>query len=285
MHGLGNDFVILDARAEPLALSPEAAAALADRRFGVGCDTVTVIEAGTDGADARLRFLNADGSNSGTCGNATRCVARLLFAETGADALTLDTGGGRLTATRAEGGLITVDMGAPRFDWADIPLAERMDTRTLELQVGPIDAPILKQPSAASMGNPHCIFFVDRIEDYDLERIGPMVEHHPLFPEGCNVSFAQLRSRNDIRLAVWERGAGRTLACGSAACATLAAAARRGLAERSATVTLDGGSLHIAWREEDGHILMTGAAEESFRGTVDIDALTEAAAARAGRRR
>ena len=280
MHGLGNDFVVFDARTDPLALSPAAAAAVADRRRGIGCDTVTVIEPARNGGDAAVRFFNADGSESGACGNATRCIAQLLLAETGAQALTLETGGGRLRAHSADSGLITVDMGAPRFDWADIPLAEKMDTRTLELQVGPIDDPHLRQPSAVNMGNPHCIFFVDNAEAYDLERFGPMVEHHPLFPEAVNVSLAEIRAGDDIRLRVWERGVGITDACGTAACAVVAAAARRGLAARSAKVELNGGVLDIAWRETDDHILMTGPAAESFSGRVDIESLEAAWAAR-----
>ena len=283
MHGLGNDFVVIDARTEPLALSPSEAAALADRNFGIGCDTITLIEPGEEGADVRLRFLNADGSESGACGNATRCIAGLLFAETGKREVTLRTGGGLLRAWDAGNGLVSVDMGAPKFDWQDIPMAERTDTRMADVQIGPIDAPILKQPSAVNMGNPHCIFFVEDAEGYDLEHIGPLIEHHPLFPEGANGSLAQIRSGNDIRLRVWERGVGITLACGSAACAVLAASARRGLTDRTASVELDGGTLSIEWQDTDDHIIMTGPYATSFVGIVDIPALEAAAKLRPNR--
>jgi len=269
MQGLGNDFVIIDARARLLALAPSAIAALADRKRGIGFDQLILIEKGRSGEDAFLRIYNADGGEIAACGNATRCVARLLFEESGKALATLATSAGPLVARPGDDGLVTVDMGAPKFDWQDIPLAERMDTRTLELQVGPIDDPILRQPSAVSMGNPHCIFFVDRVAGYDLARIGPMVEHHPLFPERANVSLAEIRSRNDVRLRVWERGVGLTEACGTAACALVAAGARRGLLERSVEVELDGGALHIEWRAADNHILMTGPAALSFEGEFD----------------
>lgn len=277
MHGLGNDFVIIDARAEPLALAPATVAALADRKRGIGFDQLILIEKGRGGEDAFLRIYNADGGEIAACGNATRCVARLLFEESGKSLATLATSAGPLVARPGHDGLVTVDMGPPKFDWQDIPLAERMDTRTLELQVGPIDDPILKQPSAVSMGNPHCIFFVVRVSAFDLARIGPMVEHHPLFPERANVSLAEIRSRTNVRLRVWERGVGITEACGTAACAVVAAGARRGMLERAVDVELDGGALHIEWREADNHILMTGPAASSFTGEID-EALLKAPA-------
>ena len=285
MHGLGNDFVVIDARSDPLPLSPAGAAALADRRRGIGCDTVTLIEPARNGGDVSIRFFNADGSGSGACGNATRCVAGLIFAETGKPAIAIETEGGRLIARQMGEGLISVDMGAPRFDWEDIPLAEKMDTRTLELQVGPIDDPHLRQPSAVNVGNPHCIFFVERAEAYDLERYGPLVENHPLFPEAANVSLAEIQSPDRIRLRVWERGVGITQACGTAACAAVAAAARRGMADRTATVELDGGELRIEWQESDGHLLMTGPWTESYAGTVDVAALESAWSQARGRPR
>jgi diaminopimelate epimerase len=175
--------------------------------------------------------------------------------------------------------MVSVDMGPPRFDWKDIPLAERMDTRTLELQVGPIDDPILKQPSAVSVGNPHCIFFIDRVGAFDLARLGPLVEHHPLFPQRANVSLAEIRGRSNVRLRVWERGVGITEACGTAACAVAAAGARRGLLDRNVEIELDGGTLAIEWREADDHLLMTGPAALSFTGEID-DALLAAPARR-----
>lgn len=269
MHGLGNDFVVIDARSRPLALSPAAVAALADRKRGIGFDQLILIEKGRGGEDAFLRIYNADGGEVAACGNATRCVARLLFEESGKPLATLATSAGPLVARPAHAGLVTVDMGAPKFDWEDIPLAERMDTRTLELQIGPIDNPILRQPSAVSMGNPHCIFFVERAQAYDLARLGPLAENHPLFPERANVSLAEIRSRTNVRLRVWERGVGITEACGTAACAAVAAGARRGMLERAADVELDGGTLHIEWREADGHILMTGPAALSFTGEIE----------------
>jgi diaminopimelate epimerase len=279
MHGLGNDFVVIDARHQPFAIAPEAIAALADRKRGIGFDQLIVIEKGRSGEDAFMRIYNADGGEVAACGNATRCVARLLFEETGKPVAALATSAGRLVAKPASGGMVSVDMGPPRFDWKDIPLAERMDTRTLELQVGPIDDPILKQPSAVNVGNPHCIFFVDRVGAFDLARLGPLVEHHPLFPQRANVSLAEIRGREDVRLRVWERGVGVTEACGTAACAVVAAGARRGLLDRTVEIELDGGTLSIEWREADDHLLMTGPAALSFTGEID-DALLVAPARR-----
>jgi diaminopimelate epimerase len=270
MHGLGNDFVVVDARAEPFTIGPQAIQALADRRCGIGFDQLIVVEPGRPEEDATLRIFNADGGEVAACGNATRCVGRLIFEETGKPLVKIRTGAGLLIARPGAGGLVSVDMGAPKFDWKDIPLAERMDTRTLDVQIGPIDNPILRQPSAANIGNPHCIFWVDRADAFDLEQIGPLVENHPLFPERTNVSLAEIQGRDKIRLRVWERGVGITQACGTAACATLAAAARRGLTDRSATVELDGGPLQIEWRTEDDHIIMTGPAELSFTGEIDL---------------
>lgn len=269
MHGLGNDFVVIDARTQPFAIAPEAIVALADRKRGIGFDQLIVIEPGRAGEDVFLRIYNADGGEVAACGNATRCIARLLFEETGKPLAALATSAGRLVARPGHGGLVSVDMGAPKFDWKDIPLAERMDTRTLELQVGPIDNPILRQPSAVNVGNPHCIFFVDKAAAFDLERVGPMVEHHPLFPERANVSLAEIRGRNKVRLRVWERGVGITEACGTAACAVVAAGARRNLLDRTVDVELDGGVLAIEWREADGHLVMTGPASLSYTGEID----------------
>lgn len=266
MNGLGNEFVILDGRREPIALSTAQVQAIADRRTGVGCDQLIVMEAST-GADVAMRIWNSDGAEVESCGNASRCVADLVFDETGRDVVTIDTRGGLLICTRAAGGLVTVDMGAPRFGWEDIPLAEPFnDTRAVELQVGPIDKPLLHTPSVVNVGNPHCIFWVDDVDAHDLDRFGPMLEFHPLFPERANISLCQVRDREHLVLKVWERGVGLTRACGTAACAAAVAAARKDLTGRSVRVTLPGGDLDIVWRESDDHILMTGPVTYEFTG-------------------
>jgi diaminopimelate epimerase len=265
MNGLGNDFVVLDARARRLALGAETARRIGDRHRGVGFDQLLVIEPANGKGDFALRIWNPDGSETGACGNGTRCVADLLLSETKKASLTLATLGGLLQCTREADGRVTVDMGEPKLEWQDIPLAERMDTRTLDIKVGPIDKPVLSLPSAVNMGNPHCIFFVDNAEAHDLAKIGPMLEFHPLFPERANISLAQVKSKSEIRLRVWERGAGQTLACGSAACAATVAAARRRLTDRKVTIVLDGGPLEITWRE-DNHVLMTGPTELNYTG-------------------
>ena len=265
MNGLGNDFVVVDTRARPVKLGPSAARKIGDRHRGVGFDQLLVIEPARNGGDFAMKIWNPDGSESGACGNGTRCVADLLFNETKTSSLTIATKGGLLHCTRAADGRVTVDMGEPKFDWQDIPLAERMDTRTLDIKVGPIDAPVLFGPSAVNMGNPHCIFFVENAEAHDLSKIGPMLEYHPLFPERANISLAQIKSKSEIRLRVWERGVGQTLACGSAACAAAVAAARRRFADRQVRIVLDGGPLDIVWRE-DNHVLMTGATELNYSG-------------------
>jgi diaminopimelate epimerase len=268
MNGLGNDFVVLDARAQNLKISPEAARRIGDRHRGVGFDQLLVIEPGKAGADATMRIWNPDGSVAEACGNGTRCVADLLLKESGRTSLALQTAGGLLSCVREADGRITVDMGEPKLDWQDIPLAERMDTRTLDIKIGPIDAPVLFGPSAVNMGNPHCVFFVADARAHDLGKIGPMIEHHPLFPERANISLAQVTSKGEVRLRVWERGAGITLACGSAACATAVAAARRKLTDRKVRIVLDGGALDIEWRQ-DNHVLMTGPTELNYSGTLD----------------
>ena len=274
MNGLGNDFVVLDARTRALALTPESVRALADRRRGIGCDQILVLEK-AEGADAFMRIYNAEGGEVDACGNGTRCVARLLAEELARPRVTICTNAGLLHCEMKGTARATVDMGEPRFDWQDIPLAERMDTRGIDVAVGPIDAPVLKGPAAVSMGNPHCIFFVEDVMAHDLAKIGPMLEHHPMFPERANISLARVEGPNRIRLRVWERGAGITGACGTAACATLAAAARKKLSARKAEIELDGGVLEIEWRESDGHILMTGPADINFKGEFD-DALLAA---------
>lgn len=265
MNGLGNDFVVVDARARKLKIGAVAAQRIGDRHRGVGFDQLLVIEPASGAGDAVLRIWNPDGSKAEACGNGTRCVADLLLKESGKSSLSLLTDGGLLACRRTDDGRVNVDMGEPKLDWQDIPLAERMDTRTLDIKVGPIDAPVLFGPSAVNMGNPHCIFFVENADAHDLKKLGPMLEHHPLFPQRANISFAQIKSKNEIRVRVWERGAGMTLACGSAACATTVAAARRKLTERRVRIVLDGGPLDIEWRD-DNHVLMTGPTELNYTG-------------------
>jgi diaminopimelate epimerase len=255
MHGCGNDFVILDERARALGITPAKAADLADRHTGIGCDQLIVLEPGDP---VFMRIYNPDGSEAGACGNATRCVAHILMRETGRAAITIRTISGDLPANRRPDGVIEVDMGPARLDWVDIPLARPMDTLRLDLP---------GEPAAASMGNPHVTFF-----DADLDSIaerGPKLEHDKLFPQRTNVGFAQVLDPNTIRLRVWERGAGLTLACGSGACATLVNAHRRGLTHRHAQVITDGGTLDITWRD-DGHVLMAGPVATAFRGEVDL---------------
>ena len=266
MNGLGNEFVVLDGRRDALPMSPALARSIADRRSGIGCDQVILMEA-SPRADVRMRIWNNDGSEVESCGNASRCIADLLFSETGRGTATIDTKGGFLVCTRAPEGQVTVDMGVPRFGWADIPLAEPFhDTRTIELQVGPIDRPLLHSPSVVNVGNPHCIFWVDDVDAHDLGKFGPMLEYHPIFPERANISVCQVRGPNHLVLKVWERGAGLTRACGTAACAAAVAAARKDLTGRAVRVTLPGGDLDIVWRESDDHILMTGPVAYEFTG-------------------
>ncbi len=259
MHGLGNDFVVLDARARALDVTPALARALADRHFGVGFDQLAVIGTGGEG-DAHLTFLNADGSASAACGNATRCIARFLMTETGRDRLVLTTDAGRLEAVEAGAGRVSVNMGPPQTDWRAVPLASETDTLHL-----PIDG----DPVATGMGNPHCTFFVEDAEAVDLARFGPAIEHHPLYPERTNVQVATLTGPDRLRMRVWERGAGITLASGSSSCATAVAAARRGLTGRAVTIDLDGGTLDVDWRE-DG-VWMTGPTAHVFDGVLTDD--------------
>jgi diaminopimelate epimerase len=268
MNGLGNDFVVLDARPGPFALGPREAASIADRKTGVGCDQLIALEPSQQ-ADVFMRIWNADGGEVGACGNAARCVAALVSSERGRPDVTIETEGAILGARVNADGSVTIDMGSPRFAWDEIPLAELFhDTRRIELQLGPIDDPVLHSPSVVNVGNPHCIFFVEDVEAHDLGRFGPMLEHHPLFPERANISLAQVTAPDAIKLRTWERGAGLTRACGTAACAAAVAAARRGLTGRGLCVSLPGGELHIDWRESDGHILMTGPYALDYEGTL-----------------
>jgi diaminopimelate epimerase len=268
MNGLGNDFVVLDGRVRALALSEEAVRAIADRKDGVGCDQLIALEP-SDRADVFMRIWNADGGEVAACGNAARCVAALVAAEQGRPGVTIETEDQVLGAVVGPDGQVTIDMGEPRLKWDDIPLAEPFhDTRRVELQIGPIDAPVLHSPAVVNVGNPHAVFFVDDTEAYDLARFGPMLEHHPLFPERANISLAQVMSPEHLKVRTWERGAGLTRACGTAACASAVAAIRRALTGRTVKVTLPGGDLVIEWRESDGHVLMTGPFALDFEGTL-----------------
>lgn len=265
MHGLGNDFVMIDARSAVLALSRADICAMADRRLGVGCDQVIVLEAPrTPGTDAFMRIYNPDGSEAGACGNGTRCAAAMIGGVNGGGDCVIETISGLLPCRHVEGGMIEVDMGAPRLDWAEIPLSEERDT--LHLGIG--DGDTLSDPVAVNMGNPHCVFFVQGVEALPLETLGPAVECHALFPQRTNVEFAEMFGPGRIRMRVWERGAGVTMACGSGACAVMVAAVRRGLSARRAEIILDGGSLFLEWRESDGHVLMTGPVADIFDGTL-----------------
>jgi len=267
MHGLGNDFVVLDARGAALPITPRRAAAIADRRLGVGCDQVIILEPVAEGADVFMRIRNPDGSEAGACGNATRCVAALVAEALGRDRVVVRTIAGDLPVDRRPGDLWCADMGPARLDWRDVPLARAMDTLHVPLgQDGVAD------PAACSMGNPHATFFVPDLDRVPVTTLGPGFEQDPIFPDRANIGFAQILSPEHIRLEVWERGAGRTLACGSGACATIVNAARRGLTGRHATVSLPGGDLWMEWRA-DGHVLMTGPVATAFTGALDLAAL------------
>jgi diaminopimelate epimerase len=278
MHGLGNDFVVIDARAgKPgagVAISAAQAAAIADRRTGVGCDQFIIIEDAPDAdTDAFMRIRNADGGEVDACGNATRCIGAVLLEETGKDTVLIRTGADLLTATRAGYGLVTVDMGVPRAGWDEIPLNAEADTLHLDLSRGP-----LSDPAAVSMGNPHATFFVDDAEKAPIADLGPELEHDPVFPERANIGVAQIIAPDRMRLRVWERGAGLTSACGTGACAAVVNAHRRGLAGRRMIVLVDGGELLIDWREDRpsgaGRVFMTGPAETSFTGELTLGPLS-----------
>ena len=264
MHGLGNDFVVLDSRRAPLMLSEAQVRTIADRRTGIGCDQLVVIEAARGSlSDAWMTIRNADGGEVSACGNATRCVAWLLMEETGRTSTVIETRAGLLDAERRGPRSVAVDMGRARLDWREVPLAEAVDTLHLGIGAGP-----LKDPVAVGMGNPHAVFFVDDVASIALEKHGPVLERHRLFPERANIEVAQVLAPDRIRMRVWERGTGITQACGTGACATLVAAARRGLTGRAAEVVLDGGSLTIEWLADD-HVLMTGPVAVAYTGTID----------------
>ena len=267
MHGLGNDFAVIDVTAGG-AVTPDQARTIADRRRGVGCDQVLVMEKPKNPkASVFMRIYNPDGSEAQACGNGTRCVASLYMAENNVKECMIETVAGLLPSRIVEGGLIQVDMGVPRTKWNEIPLSQECDTLNLGIMHG---RQTMNDPVAVNVGNPHTIFFVDDVAKIELEKLGPEVENHVLFPERTNVEFAQVLSPEKIRVRVWERGTGVTQACGSGACATIVAAARRGLTGRKAEIILDGGSLFMEWRQDDNHILMTGAATRVYEGVFKV---------------
>lgn len=265
MNGAGNAFGIFDARSSAFEPTSKQIVEIAQE---MKADQVIAIERAL-GKDAFMRIWNADGSEVDACGNVSRCVGHLLMEESGKSEVTIQTNADILKAYRADGDLVTVDMGSPLMGWEDIPLAEEMDVNGVDLKVGPIDNPILSTPAVVSMGNPHAVFFVEDVDQYNIPAIGPLVEGHPLFPEGVNVGFAQVLDRETIRLRVWERGAGLTQACGTGACAALVCAARLKKTDRKAKLILDGGDLHIDWSEETDHVLMTGPIELEYSGDID----------------
>jgi diaminopimelate epimerase len=272
MHGLGNDFAVFDARNQPLVLDAATARTLADRRFGVGCDQVIVIEHATNGADAFMRIYNSDGGEVESCGNAARCVAHLLMDEKGTGEIRLDTTGGALVC-KADGKNVSVDMGVPKFAWREIPMAHEMDTLSFSIDMAGTDFYPLTIASAANVGNPHVVLFVDDAEKAPVAELGPKIEHHPLFPERTNVEFVTLTDMNRLRMRVWERGVGITMACGTGACATMVAAHRRGLVGHRAEIVLDGGSLTLEWGGEGKSVIMTGPWAQAYKGDVDLSAL------------
>jgi diaminopimelate epimerase len=270
MNGLGNEIIVADMRGRADRVSPAAAIALNADPASRFDQIMAIHDPRTPGTASYIEILNSDGSYAQACGNGMRCVVQALAAETGRKLFTFETVAGILNAEEHADGTISVDMGMPRFGWQEIPLAEEFrDTRMIELQIGPIDAPVLHSPSAVSMGNPHAIFWVDRdVWSYELDRFGPMLENHPIFPQRANISIAEVTSRETIVMRTWERGAGLTKACGSAACATAVSAARTSRTGRSVTVTVPGGDLRLEWRD-DNHVIMTGPAEWEFSGTFD----------------
>jgi diaminopimelate epimerase len=275
MNGLGNEIVVVDLRkadgAKPAPIAADEARAAATPKGAPYDQLMAIYPARTPGTDGFVRIYNSDGSEAGACGNGMRCVADLVFKETGKNTLTFETKAGLINCWPGDKPLIaTVDMGTPKFAWNEIPLAEPFhDTRHIELQIGPIDAPILHSPSVVSMGNPHAIFWVDDVMAYDLGKIGPLLENHPIFPERANISLCAVQSPEHIVLRVWERGAGLTKACGTAACAAAVSAARTRRTGRKVRVTLPGGDLMIDWRERDDHVLMTGPVEYEYEGRFD----------------
>jgi diaminopimelate epimerase len=268
MNGLGNDFVVIDARERPVDMSEAQARAIADRTSGIGCDQIIVMEKSSL-ADVRMRIWNAEGGEVESCGNASRCIADIVMNEKVATSATIETKGGFLMGQRAGKLMVTIDNGKPRFDWDQIPLSEKFaDTRHIELQVGPIDAPLMHSPSVVNVGNPHCIFWVRDLDVVNLGRVGPMLENHPLFPERTNVEMVKVVSRTHVFVNVWERGAGLTQACGTAACAVMAAGHRIKIIDSHCRVTLPGGDLMMSIDESNGHVIMTGPLSYDYEGVL-----------------
>lgn len=266
MHGVGNDFVIFDARKQPIAFAPKDIRAIANRRTGVGCDQVIVMEKSSqDGGNVFMRIYNADGSEVSSCGNATRCVAWIIMEETGQDQITIQTHAGVLHCTRVNKDHIRADMGEPKFGWQDIPLSEPRNTLHLGITVGDFSDPV-----AVSMGNPHAVFIVGDVSTVPVTEIGSELENYPLFPDRANISFAQPLNQRHIKLRVWERGVGETQACGTAACATLVALSRRELVGRQAQIELPGGMLEVEWDKATNHVFMTGPVALSFSGLWNV---------------
>ena len=271
MNGLGNDFVIIDNRLPDrttrlITLNDQMVRSICERETGIGCDQLILLEH-SDRADIFMRIYNAQGGEVDACGNATRCIGSLLQAETGRPTTTIETNAGLLGAAVQPSGDVMVDMGVPRMGWQDIPLAEEFyDTSHIELQLGPIDAPVLHSPCVVNMGNPHCIFWVEDLDAHDLGQVGPFLENHIMFPEQANITLAKVENEGEVTIRVWERGAGLTKACGTAACAVMVCAVRRNHTKRAARINLPGGPLHMEWRESDSHVLMTGAIELEYAG-------------------
>jgi diaminopimelate epimerase len=276
MHGLGNDFVVFDARKHGLRLDARLARAVADRHFGIGCDQVIVIEQGANGSDAFMRIYNADGGQAESCGNAARCLAQLLMDDEEVSEVVIGTAGGPLRCFSAGSGAVTADMGAPRLDWREIPMSQAVDTVSFALPLAGFGDRVLNECAAVNIGNPHCVVFVPDAAAVAIGKLGPAIENHPWFPARANAVFAEKRGET-LRVRVWERGSGVTLACGTGACAAVVAAARRELVDRRSGVVMDGGTLDIEWRESDGHVLMTGPVALSFRGETDLEALARPA--------
>ncbi len=266
MNGLGNDFIIIDNRTLQLSFAVKQVRELANRQTGIGCDQLIVLEV-SKRADIFMRIYNSQGGEVDACGNATRCVGYLLQAELGRPGSVIETNAGLLGATVRDGGDVSVDMGVPRLGWEQIPLSEEFyDTSRIELQLGPIDNPVLHSPCVVNVGNPHCIFWVEDLDAHDLATLGPFLENHFLFPEQANITLAKVESEEEVTIRVWERGAGLTKACGTAACATVVCAVRRKLTNRAIAVNLPGGALAMEWRQSDDHIMMTGAIELEYAG-------------------
>ncbi len=266
MHGLGNDFAIFDGRSAALSILPESIIKMGDRRTGIGFDQMVIIDPPrSPGTDAYLRIYNNDGTEVGACGNATRCIGKLLIDETKKQKVTLETKTAKLEAVMM-GDAVSVDMGNVNLEWQQIPLKREEDTLSVPVEEGLLDRAV-----AVNVGNPHAVFFMQKnVDDFPLEKMGPRVEEDPIFPEKTNVEIANVLSRSKIRMRVWERGAGITRACGTGACAVAVAGVRKGLTDRKVTVVLDGGNLDIEWRESDNHVIMTGAVAEVYRGEVEL---------------